>query len=165
MSPWIPGTLELDSILPLFKCAYSLLSSICPSHFFQCTETLYCTLYDGSTFSRVKKALSLLHMTVEHFPTAQKPCLHYIWLSNIFQQQESLFSTVYDGRTFSRECLLLMEDFLHHLRGMDYFLPKILILENVRYAVSWVWNLCDNVALFPHLNLGHFPADIFQSSD
>ena len=148
MLPWNPGTLKLDSILPLFKCAFPLLSLICPSHFFQCIETLHCTF-----------------LTVVHFPGSQKPCLYYIWPSHIFQQQESLIYTVYDCRTFSSSILLLMEDFLHHLRGMDYFLPKILSLENVRYAVSWVWNLCDNVALFPHLNLGHFPADIFQSSD
>ena len=135
------------------------------SHIFQQQENLIFTVYDGSTFSRVTKVLSILHMTVAHFPAARTRHLYCLWRSHIFQQQENVIYTVYDGRTLSSGNITVMEDFLHHLRVMDYFLPKILILENVRYADSWVWNLCHNVALFPHLNFGHFPADIFQSSD
>ena len=102
-----------------------------PSDIFHQTETQRWIFCDRLTFSIRCKPTIWLFVTVWHFPTGRNSPLDYLWPSDIFQ---------------------------HHSLVLDYFLPQMQIVENVRFALSWVWKMCDNVSHFPHLNFEHFPA-------
>ena len=102
-----------------------------PSDIFHQTETQRGIFCDRLTFSIRCKPTIWLFVTVWHFPTGRNSPLDYLWLSDIFQ---------------------------HHSWVLDYFLPQMQIMENVRFALSWVWKMCDNVTHFPHPNFEHFPA-------
>ena len=102
-----------------------------PSDIFHHKETHHWIFCDRLTFSIRCKPTIWLFVTVWHFPTGRKSPLDYLWPSDMFQ---------------------------HHSWVLDYFLPQMQIVGNVRFALSWGWKMCDNVSHFPHLNFEHFPA-------